>query len=219
MAGDPPPWLPRPHGPRPRRSVGGAPGVPRRRGRPGGLAASPRPRPPQVKSELDAEVWGRDYATAGPVLKKGHISGPLAFATGGGGAALAFVFCPVGPLPSCSPADPWPEGGGPCLPGSVGRPGPGAARSAVSGPCLLCRRRPRRAAPGPSRLARGVTCPQSAGGRRGGRGLGGCGPSGRGAGVVRPPAAPRRGASFRCSLLGKEACSCRSFILRSRVDR
>lgn len=43
-----------------------------------------------MKSELDAEVWGRDYATAGPVLKKGHISGPLALATGGGRRWLLF---------------------------------------------------------------------------------------------------------------------------------
>ena len=81
-------------------------------------------------------------------------------------------------LPHCTPADPWAEGGGPRpLEGGRGTTvgqqsgvrGLGAARSAVSGQCLLCRRRPHRAAlgPGPSRLARGVTCPQSAGASRG----------------------------------------------------
>uniref|UniRef100_A0A9L0IJG2 Yippee like 5 n=1 Tax=Equus asinus TaxID=9793 RepID=A0A9L0IJG2_EQUAS len=78
LAGDPPPWLPRPHGPRPRRSVGGAPGVPRRRGRPGGLAASPRPRPPQVKSELDAEVFRTSTVKMGRIFLD-HIGGTRLF--------------------------------------------------------------------------------------------------------------------------------------------
>lgn len=76
-----------------------------------------------------------------------------------------------------------------------------AARSAVSGRCLWCGRRPRRAPPGPSRLARGVTCLQSAGASWGRR---------RPAGSGRVRVAPGR-----ARRVGGWACSPSPFILPS----
>lgn len=117
---------------------------------------------PEVKSELDSEMCGVNNATAWPVLQRGHIPFRLALAMSGGRRWLLFAAPqrldarhPAFLHPRRSPG----RGRGTLDGGrgaTAGRPsggrGRGAARSAVSGPCLLCRRRPGRAALGPRPL-------------------------------------------------------------------
>lgn len=103
---------------------------------------------------------------------------------------MAFVCCPAkaGCPPPCPPAPQETPGRGrgprpldwrawrDCW-AAVGRPGRGAARSAVSGPCLLCGRRLGRAALGPRPLPIGPRrhVPAISWGQPGLRGLGVCG--------------------------------------------
>ena len=144
---------------------------------------------PEVKSELDSEMCGVNNATPWPVLRRGHIPFRLGLAMGGGRRWLLFaapqrldarhpaLLHPRRPPGRGRGTRPLDGGRG----GTAGRPsgvrGRGAARSAVSGPCLLCRRRPGRAALGLRPLPIGPRrhVPAISWGQPGLRGVGGCG--------------------------------------------
>lgn len=140
------------------------------------VSAGPCAHGPEVKSELDSEMCGVNNATAWPVLQRGHIPFRLALAMSGGRRWL--LFAAPQRLDARHPAFLHPrrspgrgrgirltEGvaqllGGRRAAGAAGPPAqlfPARVCCAGGGPAAP------RSGPGPSRLARGVTCLQSAG--------------------------------------------------------